>query len=93
MGFGSDERGAAEHENTRRVLVFGRGWAEEAPNTQNVPMGRVLCVRVKENGPTAKTRPYGQVFAIGMRGEGREMTPTQKTRVFHVGSQFPGCPI
>ena len=49
LGFGSDERGAAEHENTCHVLVFSRSWAEEAPNTQNVPMGRVLCVRIKEN--------------------------------------------
>ena len=73
-GFGvwSDERRAAEHKNMHCVLVVGRGWAKEAPNTQNVPYGCVSCVRVKENGPTAKMHPYGRVFAIGMKGEGRE---------------------
>src|SRR6266545_238500 len=55
-------------------------------------MGCVLCARVKENGPTAKMRPYGRVFAIGVRGEGWEMTPDTKNTCFSCWESVPGLP-
>src|SRR6266545_4818287 len=92
FGVWSHERGAAEHKNTCCVLVFGRDWAEEAPNTQNAPIGRILCVQVKENGPTVKTRPYGWVFTIGMKAEGQKMTPDTKNMCFSCWESVPGLP-
>ena len=81
FGVWSDGREAAKHENTHGGLVFSRGGAEGAPNTQNVPYRHFVCVGRRESTPTAQTCLCGCISTVGVKEEGQEMPPTWKTRL------------
>ena len=89
-GFGEME---GEPPSTKTRAVFscsaGDGLRSRRTHKTRPYSGRILCVRLKRIMPTAKTHPYGRVFAVGVKGKGREMPPDMKNvRFFVLGVSF-----